>query len=253
MADLHLVHMRWTHLRQRYRWTLVDDEMAFVGEVGAHLDAAGGLSQDPPKAIDVAIHQRYNERLYVALKQGLLHLDQDSVVATFNRAHEEVRQMVAGVVRARGFPPDQADEVSQDISLHIVTHLDSIRQPASLTAWLLWWVRAALKKLTDARTAAPLDESADEQRPDPGPPLAERVERRDNARQLKRLLKRVLSDFQYQLIVLHVLNQDSAPEVAAALGVRVSKVHVEKSRALRRIKNDPELRRFLGLPDSTED
>jgi len=126
------------------------------------------------------------------------------------RAHLRAAYAIALSVVAR---PADAEDVAQDAFLIAFERLDTCREPARFSGWLLQIVRnqarnwLVKRRLRDVPDRDPVGEQGTE------PPLPDTVLRRRLLEQLA-----LLSAAQREVVLLHDLDGWTHPEIAAALG-----------------------------------
>jgi RNA polymerase sigma-70 factor (ECF subfamily) len=170
-----------------------------------------------------------------AIREALSRGDRD---AAFDRLVAEHRQPITRLVhRLLGWPAETEDAV-QDVFLAAWRKLDSFRGDASVATWLTriainrcrsiqrrQWVRA--KWLRQAR------EAATDASPNAGP--QQRADDQETVDALRAAIRQ-LPQRDREVIVLHYLDEHSADEMAATLGVKKNAIEVRLHRARKRLR-----------------
>lgn len=149
-----------------------------------------------------------------------MHPTTDCPRPRFDRAYAEHAGLVRHVLRRFGVRPDQLDDASQDVFLVLHRRLSQIPPESSLRHWL---AGAARRVAADHRRS----QARRERRLRSYGAVAERVARADPADaglQLHRLLLAIAPD-RREVCVLAELAGFTAPEISAALGVKLNTVY----------------------------
>jgi len=149
----------------------------------------------------------------------------------------ELSPLLWQVARAAGLSSGDAEDVLQTVWLRLLSHLDSIRSPAALTAWLVvttkreaWRVRAAGRRQlpTDLDWLAAL--------PDPAPGSEDRVVIDDQRRALWTAIGRLDRRCQELLRIIAFVPRPDYAAVAARLGMRPGSVGPTRGRCLAKLR-----------------
>ncbi len=153
--------------------------------------------------------------------------------------------MIWAIARAYRLSDADAADVTQATWTALLTHLDQLKDPARVGAWLATTARReCLRLLGQARTIVPYGDALPEPETDePDPIDGLEVDQRDGA--LWQSFHRLRDSDQ---ALLRLLIADPAPsydEVSAALGIPVGSIGPTRARALERLQR--ELRRDGAL------
>jgi RNA polymerase sigma factor (sigma-70 family) len=149
----------------------------------------------------------------------------------------ELSPLLWQVARAAGLDSGDAEDVLQTVWLRLVSHLDGIRSPAGLTAWLVvttkreaWRVRAA------GRRQLPADQDWLAALPDRGPGLEEQVIIDDQRRALWAAIGQLSRRCQELLRIIAFVPRPDYAAVAAELGMRPGSVGPTRGRCLAKLR-----------------
>ncbi len=156
---------------------------------------------------------------------------------------ETARPRLLRVARLNGIGPDEAEDVVQETFLEAWRHLEKLREPERLSAWLDGICRNVCKRHIHAQATTPqvseLPESLDEARTDLPDPLAidpaEELERQDMHVLLDRALE-YLSESTRELIKLCYLAELPQREVAQRLDMSLGALELKLHRARRQLR-----------------
>ena len=141
--------------------------------------------------------------------------------------------LVQGVARSFRLPRDEVEDVSQTVWLRLVEHLDGLREPDRVGAWLASTTRReCLRVLRLAKRCVPLDDSELAQRDEDVEPVDARLLRVERDAAL-RVAYDGLAD--RCRVLLRVVTSDPVPsyaQVGAAVGVSTESVGPIRSRCL---------------------
>jgi RNA polymerase sigma-70 factor, ECF subfamily len=158
--------------------------------------------------------------------------------------------LIQGWLRRHGVPPQDADDVVQEVLTVVVRRLpDFRRQPrtGAFRRWLRTITVNRLRKFWRARRTRPAG-TADfdkvlDRLEDPHSDLSRLWDEEHDRHVVRRLLELLESDFEpatWSAFRLLVLEGRPTAEVAAALGVTPNAVRIAKSRVLRRFRQEVE-------------
>jgi RNA polymerase sigma factor (sigma-70 family) len=232
------IDAEWRRLVARFGWSLVEDAAALLDEVHAVLRERENAAPVTGQQISVELQQHYNRRLYEAFLAGIHHPTDEAAVRQTNHASQEIWYAAWRQVRAKGYDERIAEELAQRVVMLLVEKPHDVRSPGSLSAWVMWKVLGMLSAIHERRDESPLEQEHGDapEAQDLDDPL-ERLEDEALARRVIDELPNLLSPFQVQVIRLVVLEAKSQQSVADTLGVRQTRVTVEKSRALQKLRD----------------
>jgi RNA polymerase sigma factor (sigma-70 family) len=149
----------------------------------------------------------------------------------------ELTPLLWQVARAAGLSSGDAEDVLQTVWLRLLSHLDGIRSPASLTAWLVittkreaWRVRAA------GRRQLPVDQDRFAVLPDQEPGLEEQAIVDDQRRALWAAIGQLDQRCQELLRIIAFVPRPDYAAVAAKLGMRPGSVGPTRGRCLAKLR-----------------
>ncbi len=149
----------------------------------------------------------------------------------------ELSPLLWQVARAAGLDSGDAEDVLQTVWLRLVSHLDGIRSPGGLTAWLVittkreaWRVRAA------GRRYLPADQDWLAAVPDPEPGSEDQVIAGDRRRTLWTAIGRLDRRCQELLRIIAFVPRPDYVAVAAKLGMRPGSIGPTRGRCLAKLR-----------------
>jgi RNA polymerase sigma factor (sigma-70 family) len=149
----------------------------------------------------------------------------------------ELSPLLWQVARAAGLSSGDAEDVLQTVWLRLVSHLDGIRSPSALTAWLVittkreaWRVRAA------GRRQLPADQDWLAELPDQEPGSEERVIVDDQRRALWAAIGQLDRRCQELLRIVAFVPRPDYAAVAAELGMRPGSIGPTRGRCLAKLR-----------------
>jgi RNA polymerase sigma factor (sigma-70 family) len=150
---------------------------------------------------------------------------------------EELSPMLWHVARSAGLGSRDAEDVVQTVWVKLLSHLDTIREPGAVTAWLVtstrreaWRVRAAERKQQPA---------ADEWLsaiPDPSPGGEELAMLDEQTRQLWAVLRTLTPRCQELLRIVAFVPRPDYNVVASALGMKRGSIGPTRGRCLDKLR-----------------
>jgi RNA polymerase sigma factor (sigma-70 family) len=154
------------------------------------------------------------------------------------RLFDEFGGVVRAVARAYRLSDADAADVAQVTWLRLLEHLDDLREPARVGAWLATTARReCLSVLRGARRHVPLgDDAPDHESPDS--PLDDWLLTGERDRALWRSFARLRATDQ---ALLRLLLADPAPayeEISAALSMPIGSIGPTRARALERLRRE---------------
>lgn len=168
---------------------------------------------------------------------GLVHAARDGSPEALGELVTEFTPMLWHAARATGLSEPDAEDVVQTVWLSLVSHLDTIRTPSALTAWLLtttrreaWRVRAVDQKLR------PVGDEWLTAIPDPGAGAEERVIVNDEMRHLWKALHGLSPRCQQLLRIVAFIPRPDYDEIAASLGMARGSIGPTRGRCLGKLR-----------------
>jgi RNA polymerase sigma factor (sigma-70 family) len=150
----------------------------------------------------------------------------------------EVSPLLWQVARAAGLSSGDAEDVLQTVWLRLISHLDDIRSPSALTAWLVvttrresWRVRAA------GRKQLPADQEWLSTLPDETPGSEEQAIVDDQRRALWDAIGQLSPRCQELLRIVAFVSRPDYATVAAALGIPRGSVGPTRGRCLAKLRD----------------
>jgi RNA polymerase sigma factor (sigma-70 family) len=168
---------------------------------------------------------------------------------TFARLVEQYEPLVRATARRYGAGAD-TDDLVQEAWLRLLLHLDRLREPAALPAWLCQTVRnlcftrgrrlsrvqlTPLEPDTSVEAASTLCGDAD--------PCADEVVAADAAAQVQRAVERLSP--RDRRLARHVMEQSAYGEISADLAMPVGSIGPTRERMLRRLGAAVEIRHLV--------
>jgi RNA polymerase sigma factor (sigma-70 family) len=139
-----------------------------------------------------------------------------------------------------------AEDVNQAVWLHLVEHLDNLRDPAALPGWLATTTRRECCRVLRAPCKLPADGQVLENMPDEQTATAEDellVAERNAA--LREAFARLPPGYQRLLGMLIADPPVPYTEISAKLGIPVGSIGPNRSRYLDRLRRDPAIARLI--------
>lgn len=158
----------------------------------------------------------------------------------FASHHARIRRYILSIVH----DPDEADDLTQDVFLHVHRRLSSLRDPDAVTSWLyriathLCYDRFRQRSrrprphsldLTEPAGARPVAGGEDE------PTLGRVIEQAEMSGCVRSYLERLPDDYR-NAILLHDLEGVTNAEIAEMLGISVDLVKIRVHRARRKLE-----------------
>ncbi|MFQ5340105.1 MAG: RNA polymerase sigma factor [Anaerolineae bacterium] len=232
-------------LTEKHDWRLLG-EADFVAQVLARAQASCASSEEEIARLAINL---YCEAWYTAC---------GSADARRDRAYTELVRYLYDRARHKYGDGDLAQEVAHDAVILVAEQLDNCQNPGAFMAFAmlkLWNAATDHFRRRDRRLAriAPLPDEADQEHTPLADPSALQPEAAVVDETLSEALLLQLEEVfrqsprarnQLQAVLLKFLFGYSDEEIAVALGTDVPNVHVLRSRGLKRLRGDPELRRL---------
>ena len=140
-----------------------------------------------------------------------------------------------------------AEDVGQAVWMHLVDHLDNLRDPAALPGWLATTTRRECCRVRRATCARPADGQVLEDMPDAQTETAEHallVAERNAA--LREAFAHLPELCQRLLAILIADPPVPYAEISARLGIRVGSIGPSRRRYLDRLRRDPAIVRLIN-------
>jgi RNA polymerase sigma factor (sigma-70 family) len=168
---------------------------------------------------------------------ALLRSAQDGRRESLNEIVVELSPLLWQVARAQGLEHEAAEDVIQCTWLSLLSHLDTIRSPIALTAWLVtatkreaWRTRAA------HRAEQPVDRNLMTEMRDPEPIPEESVLLAERHHDVWRAVRRLPERCQELLRVVAFTHRPDYEAVAAALGMPRGSIGPTRGRCLAKLR-----------------
>jgi RNA polymerase sigma factor (sigma-70 family) len=149
----------------------------------------------------------------------------------------ELSPLLWQVARAAGLSSGDAEDVLQTVWLRLLSHLDGIRSPSALTAWLVittkreaWRVRAS------DRRQVPADQDWLAGLPEPGPSSEEQVVVDDERRALWAAIGQLDRRCQELLRIIAFVPRPDYAAIADELGMPVGSIGPTRGRCLAKLR-----------------
>ena len=149
----------------------------------------------------------------------------------------ELTPLLWQVARAAGLTSSDAEDVLQTVWLRLLSHLDSIRSPAALTAWLVVTTKREAWRVSAAgRRNVPADQDWLSALPDGGPGSEDQVVMDDQRRALWAAVGRLDRRCQELMRIIAFVPRPDYAVVAARLGMRPGSVGPTRGRCLAKLR-----------------
>jgi DNA-directed RNA polymerase specialized sigma24 family protein len=229
------VQAAWRRLSQRYGWSLVEDEAAFVARAYAECQGlvVNGSAQDWAK---VGVWRAYGACLY------------DGLQASNERAAGELWQLFARLAMHRGYTRALAEELAQDGVVRVLFKLPSLHSPAAMLTWAIRLFSSVLREQAPAVISEPLSDAIAERSLSlmATTDVAVDVEQQLITSELvARLRAQLTNDLEFQSVVRTIVYGDKPRDIARDLDVPAYRIRVAKSRALDHLRQDASLLAWL--------
>jgi RNA polymerase sigma factor (sigma-70 family) len=165
---------------------------------------------------------------------------------------EHFDPLVRAVARTYRLAESDVDDVGQNVWLLLVEHVDRIREPRALPAWLVTTARReSLRLIKQQRRAMPVDPFVDV--PDTESATDDDVDARLLRREEAQVLQQGLDELPpVQRDLLRLLSSDLLPsyrEISAVLTMPVGSIGPTRARGLARLRAIPAVREYLFPAD----
>lgn len=145
--------------------------------------------------------------------------------------------LVWAVVRSHGLTDSDAADAAQTTWLRLAEHIDRLREPDRLPAWLATTARRESIRVARRATRVVPVGSDLEARPDPGPGVDDGVLSRERSNDLWSAFETLSPPCQSLLRVLMAEPVPSYVEVSAALGMPIGSIGPRRARCLDRLRS----------------
>jgi RNA polymerase sigma factor (sigma-70 family) len=155
---------------------------------------------------------------------------------------DQFARLIWAIARSHGLSVSDADDVTQTTWLRLSEHLNNLRDPERVGAWLAVTARnESLRQVRRARRDVPFDPMVDVRRPATGAEVdcAMLTQERDKA--LWRAFKTLPPNCRVLLLMLHSDPAFSYEEVSASLEIPVGSIGPTRGRCLDRLRGDSDL------------
>ena len=159
---------------------------------------------------------------------------------------ERYAPLIWSICRRHGLGRADTEDVGQAVWLHLVEHLDNLRDPAALPGWLATTTRRECCRVLRATGKLPADGQVLENMPDEQTATAEHellVAERNTA--LREAFARLPLSFQRLLALLIADPPVPYTEISARLGIPVGSIGPNRHRYLDRLRRDPAIARLI--------
>jgi RNA polymerase sigma factor (sigma-70 family) len=146
--------------------------------------------------------------------------------------------MLWHVARATGLSKQDAEDVLQTVWARLITHLDTIREPAAVVAWLVITTRREAWRVAEAgRKTQPADDEWLHAIPDPTADSEEHVVLAEEYRALWAALHTLPPRCQELLRIVAFVPRPDYDRVAAELGMNRGSVGPTRARCLKKLRD----------------
>ena len=223
-------------MARRYDWQLVQDEAGFFQAVRAEFATLNVDQQQSARGrLRIAIWRSYSVLLYRALHQRQ------------EQAAQELRIAAMRLSLKRGFAPDDAEVLAQEVVCRMLEQLPKLAdRPQILLSHAIWTCRSLWRehwrqagKMQSQMTATTdATEAATDEMADPSD-VATEVEQRLMDAEIGQILEASLKNVLERQVLLHIVLLGEKPcDVARDQGVPLHRARLAKSRALKRLRAD---------------
>jgi RNA polymerase sigma factor (sigma-70 family) len=143
--------------------------------------------------------------------------------------------LVDAVARAHRLPREDAEDVGRMVWLRLTEHLDGIRDPSDLPAWIAAAARHESRRVT---TGSPSDQAA----------LDAGLRRAERSQALRNGLAELPAAQRRTLLLFAADPPLSNREISDALGVPIAAVGPMRDGCLERLRATPAMRRYADAP-----
>jgi RNA polymerase sigma-70 factor, ECF subfamily len=209
----------------------VDDKLKFVGHQGTGFQKGAKMLEAEATAEMLLMSQTFGtpvlapsetveEPVAAVLVRAVLAGDRD----TFARLYEMFSPMVHGVLLAR-VPRDEVDDLVQDIFLHALRKLHTLRDAAAFGPWIAMIARnRAMDFYRNSRETVEVTEQMATATPPTG-----------TAKEILGLIRRLPEAYR-ETLVLRFVEGMTGPEIAARTGLTPASVRVNLHRGMKLLR-----------------
>ncbi len=227
----------WETMARRYAWQLVQDETGFFQAVRAEFAALNDQQQSDRRRLRIAIWRSYSVLLYRAL---------------YWRQEQAAQELWIAAMRLslkRGFAPDDAKVLAQEVVCRLLEELPKLAdRPQILLSHAIWTCRSLWReywrqggKMQSLMRAAADEAEETEYEPADSADVATEVEQRLMDAEIRQILEASLKNALERQVLLHIVLLGEKPrDVARDQGVPLHRARLAKSRALKRLRADPQ-------------
>ncbi len=172
----------------------------------------------------------------------------------WNGLVERYMPLVFSVVRRYRLSDKDAEDVSQTVWLRLVEHLNAIKEPRALPAWISTTTRnEALAALRARRRTLPVDlESSWFQVMVDEPPVDEGVLRVERAQALRDGLNELSAEQRTLLLLLVSDPPSSYEDISRQLGMPIGSIGPTRARCLKKLRATPSMQALFGSGSAQE-
>jgi RNA polymerase sigma factor (sigma-70 family) len=211
------------------------------------------MEEEPEEWANGARRASYGRRDGAARRRPLGPVDDTALVDLARRGSqlawdELVRRfsgLIGSVARRYGLAAADAADIAQVTWVSLYCHLDDLRKPGSIGAWLATTARHECLRVVGSRRERPVDPSdVAEALPTGDDPVDDTLagERREAVRQAIDQIPRRSQE----LLELLIWEERSYQDISAATGMAIGSIGPTRERALRRLARRPELARLVA-------
>jgi RNA polymerase sigma factor (sigma-70 family) len=216
-------------------WTLLSEQELAARVLHAH---PGLETQEVSPEMRRLAQNQYTIALYQACRQ-----EQDATLR--ERAYRELHALLYRVAVRRW--SELAEDAAQRALVLVYEQIDRCRDPGAFVAFALYKLRHALKQEQRARGKERIvDDGLLAQAHADVVPLATQVDRRERCQTLLEAIERLGNARERAAIAGKFLGGQSDAEIGACLDITAAHVRVLRHRGLRRLRNDENLRAYIG-------
>lgn len=215
----------------RYNWHLVENAEIFVDNIIKRVEAHPDSRSISAKAI---VWRAYSRLLY------------NEFLRKNNEAAQELFGMFVKTIMLMGKPPEVCEEIAQEGILRVLARLNSVRSPEGFLTWALRILRSCQREIDyQADSLESVDEKPIEQVVDEED-LMEAINTKINTKEIASYIQTWLPNQLERIVLLRtIINGDNPRDIAQELNMPHTRIRVAKSRALKRLRDEPEFLAWL--------
>ncbi|HEY1015283.1 MAG TPA: hypothetical protein VGE07_21435 [Herpetosiphonaceae bacterium] len=223
------IQAAWHALAERYQWSLAGDNAQLERFIAAATPAPEAL--DEPGLRNLII-QWYNQQLYGGLQRRE------------EAAARELMLICLRVARSRATGEHEAQDIAAETTRRVIERLPAIKQQGMLIGYSLRVLASIVRERRANQQREPISDDAIGEPANPAQ-TAELIEQRLVNSAIVGMLRRKLANEREFIVTVRVILLGEQPrDVAASLGIPLHQARLAKSRALQRLRNDPECLAF---------